>query len=190
MSAIAIIPARGGSRRIPRKNIRSFFGQPIMVYSIAAADLSGLFSDIVVSTDDDEIAAIANGAGAAVVRRPIELAVDSVGTQSVARHALQQMRGEYDYACVIYPCAPLMIVEDLHLGYERLRKGPAPFVYTVGPNWQDAGQWYWGRVDDYLAGTSLDQSDLFLLPAARTCDINTEEDWVRAEQLYEALRCQ
>jgi CMP-N-acetylneuraminic acid synthetase len=187
VTSIAIIPARGGSRRIPRKNIREFFGKPIIAYSIDTAARSGLFHDIIVSTDDTEIAAIANAHSAAVLNRPAWLAEDSIGTQRVAQHVLQHVRAEYDYACVIYPCAPLMTTEDLHEGYERLRNGKAPYVYTVGPDWQDAGQWYWGRVEDFVTGTSLDQADLYLLPAGRTCDINTEEDWVRAEQLYEVM---
>lgn len=190
MSAICIIPARGGSRRIPGKNIRDFRGKPILAYSIETALKTKLFGEVVVSTDDQRIEEVARSYGAWVTRRPAYLAVDYVGTQAVAAYTLRSLACNEDYCCVIYPCAPLMTVEDLHLGLEKLKTSQAPYCYTVGPDWQDAGQWYWGRTVDFTMGTSLDQGALYRLPAARTCDINVEADWLRAEQLYDAIHAE
>jgi N-acylneuraminate cytidylyltransferase len=183
VSAIAIIPARGGSTRIRGKNIRDFLGKPIITYPITTAISSGLFSAVWVSTDSDDIASVVRRFGAGIIDRPHALARNDVGTQAVMAHALRAL-GHYDYACCIYATAPLMTVDDLHGGYERLRKGGAPYVYSVGPDFIDAGQWYWGRTLDFLAGVPLDQAELYVLPADRVCDINTEEDWMRAEKLY------
>jgi pseudaminic acid cytidylyltransferase len=187
VNAICIIPARGGSRRIEHKNIRDFRGKPIIAYSIEAAIATRLFGEVIVSTDDARIEAVARSCGAWVARRPAYLAVDYVGTQAVAAYTLRSMACDEEYCCVIYPTAPLMTVEDLHLGFEQLRTSQAPYVYAVGPDWKDAGQWYWGRTLDFTSGTSLDQAALYRLPAARTCDINVEADWLRAEQLYGAM---
>src|SRR6266576_5651349 len=93
MSAVAIITARGGSKRIPRKNVRPFLGRPIIAYSIEAALGSGLFDEVMVSTDDDEIAAIAAGCGAAVpFRRSPEAADDFATTADVLREVLGEYR--------------------------------------------------------------------------------------------------
>ena len=109
MSAIAIIPARGGSRRIPRKNIRPFFGTPMIGYSILAARDSGLFHEIYVSTEDSEIARVAWQLRAKLHPRSPDLSEDAVGTQEVMRNALLELYpGEGtrpDFACCIYPCA-------------------------------------------------------------------------------------
>ena len=92
---IAVIPARGGSKRIPRKNIRAFAGKPIIAYSIAAARECGLFDRIIVSTDDEEIAAVARAFGAETpFRRPPELSDDHTGTDPVTAHALTWLADE------------------------------------------------------------------------------------------------
>src|SRR5688572_27060303 len=108
---VAIIPARGGSTRILRKNIRMFHGKPIIAYSIAAAKESKLFGRIVVSTEDGEIGRMAEGYGATWYPRGLELTVDEVGTQEVARDVLAWLVEQNDipeYACCIYATAPLM----------------------------------------------------------------------------------
>lgn len=193
MSIIAVIPARGGSRRIPMKNIRLFHGRPILDYSITTAKAAGLFSRIYVSTDSPAISSVAYRAGADVIWRPDRLAVDSVGTQAVARDVVERVTADHltidppKYVCCIYATAPLMNYMDLIRGYALLRSSRAPFVYPVGADWQDAGQWYWGTAQDFLEGTPLDQAQLYRLPAERVCDINTEDDWTRAEQLYDNM---
>lgn len=193
MSLVAIIPARGGSRRISGKNIRLFHGKPIIEYSIAAAKAAGFFSRIYVSTDSPAISSVAYRAGADVLWRPDNLAKDNVGTQAVMADALSKIVSDHltidppAYACCIYATAPLMHHMDLISGYYQLRDSGTPYVHPVGPNWQDAGQWYWGETPAFISGVSLDQAMLDPLPAERVCDINTEEDWARAEQLYANL---
>jgi len=123
---IAIIPARGGSKRIPGKNIKLFHGKPIIAYSIEAAKASGLFDLILVSTDSDEIAEVAAHYGASVHRRPAELADDHTGTQAVMREALLAIHKPagphfaYDLACCIYATAPMMTPADLEAGLMAL----------------------------------------------------------------------
>jgi N-acylneuraminate cytidylyltransferase len=190
VTCVAIIPARGGSQRIPLKNIRLFHGKPIIDYSIKAAQDSGLFQRVFVSTDHVGISSVAYRAGADVLWRPDSLAKDSVGTQAVMADALSTVMRDWIavkppvYACCIYATAPLMTSLDLIHGYAHLRALDVPYVYTTGPDWQDAGQWYWGTVRAFLDGVSLDQARFYSLREARVCDINTEDDWQRAEQLY------
>lgn len=132
---LAVIPARGGSKRIPRKNIKDFFGQPMLAWSIAAARDSGCFDRIVVSTDDAEIAAVAraNGAETPFVRPP-ELADDHTPTIPVIAHAIQWYldRGEViDAACCIYATAPFVRAEDLRAGAERLKQRQADYAFAA-----------------------------------------------------------
>ncbi|MGB1299331.1 MAG: pseudaminic acid cytidylyltransferase [Psychrobium sp.] len=121
---IAIIPARGGSKRIPRKNIKDFCGKPIIAYSIETALESDLFDKVIVSTDDEEIAEVAREYGAEVpFMRPKELADDYTGTTAVVRHALEwylEQGVEFEYACLIYATAPLLKLEYLIEGFKML----------------------------------------------------------------------
>lgn len=124
MKKLCIIPARGGSKRIPRKNIKFFLGKPVVSYSIEAAKNTGLFDEIMVSTDDMEIAQIAKEIGAEVpFMRSSENARDLSTTAEVLVEVLQQYkeRGQhFDYVCCIYPVAPLVSFERIMLGFERL----------------------------------------------------------------------
>lgn len=117
---IAIIPARGGSKRIPRKNIRNFCGKPMIAWSIGAAQASGLFERILVSTDDAEIRDISISLGAeAPFQRPPELANDQAGTLPVVRHAVSWLLNNgssFTHACCIYATAPFLDSEDLSRG--------------------------------------------------------------------------
>lgn len=121
---IAIIPARGGSKRIPRKNIREFCGKPMIAWPIAAAARSGLFDRIVVSTDDEEIAQVAREAGAETpFMRPAELADDHTGTTDVVLHALKWASDaglEVDAACCIYATAAFVAPDDLAAAYRLI----------------------------------------------------------------------
>ena len=122
MSNVAIIPARGGSKRIPRKNLLPFDGVPMIVRSIRTALESGLFDQVVVSTDDGEIADVARAHGAQVpFLRPAELADDFTGTAAVIVHALQQLPA-FDYACCVYATAPLLQARYLRQGIELLEQ--------------------------------------------------------------------
>ncbi len=135
MSNIAIIPARGGSKRIPRKNIRPFLGKPIMAYSIETALRSQLFSEVMVSTDDEEIAAIAGQYGATVpfLRSP-HTAGDHAGTTEVllevlAGYADRGMR--FEHGCCIYPTAPFVTTELLHACWQLLLERGFDSVFPV-----------------------------------------------------------
>lgn len=132
---IAVIPARGGSKRIPRKNIKLFRGRPMLAWSVAKALESGLFDQVVVSTDDDEIADVALSAGAAVpFRRPPELANDQTPTVPAIAHAVsacQALGWTVNVACCIYPCSPFVQVSDLVRAHTLLTERGADYVYPV-----------------------------------------------------------
>lgn len=220
---IAIIPARGGSKRIPRKNIKSFYGKPIIAWSIEAAKTSGLFEHIIISTDDEEIAEVARNYGATVpFMRPEALSNDFAGTTEVIAHATQwalDQGFDVDAVCCIYATAPFIQTTDIKQGLDILESGAWDYVFTVTdfaapifrsfkqtaeggiemffpehfttrsqdlPNaLHDAGQFYWGRPDAWIEGKRVfDQySKSILIPRWRVQDIDTQEDWVRAEIL-------
>lgn len=225
MSNVAIIPARGGSKRIPRKNLLPFDGVPMIVRSIRTSLASGLFDQVVVSTDDAEIADVARAHGAQVpFLRPADLADDFTGTAAVIVHALQQLPA-YDYACCVYATAPLLQARYLRQGIELLEQhmdksfafsvcsfgfpvqraltldgqGALSALYPEFRNtrsqdlpeaFQDAGQFYWGRTEAWLRGEVLysPASLPVILPRHLVQDIDTLEDWKRAEYLYAALK--
>ncbi|MFJ2686561.1 pseudaminic acid cytidylyltransferase [Pseudomonas sp. NPDC087342] len=227
MNNVAIIPARGGSKRVPRKNLKPFDGVPMIARSIKTALDSGLFAKVVVSTDDEEIADLARACGAQVpFMRPAALADDFTGTAAVIVHALQALQDqEFDFACCIYATAPLLQTRFLQQGVELLERHPdKSFAFSVcdfgfpvqraltlddqgaltalypefretrsqdlPPAYQDAGQFYWGRTDAWLRGDVLysPQSLPVILPRYLVQDIDTPEDWKRAEYLYAALK--
>lgn len=132
---VAIIPARGGSKRIPRKNIREFCGKPMIAWSIGVAKESGLFDCIAVSTDDDEIAQIAKQWGADVpFRRPADLADDHTGTTQVIAHAAQWSRDQgWDVSavCCIYATAPFINVADIQRGMLALETGKWQYTFAA-----------------------------------------------------------
>ncbi len=135
MSIVAIIPARGGSKRIPNKNIRSFVDQPIISYSIKAAQETNLFDRIIVSTDSEEIAEVAKTCGAEVpFIRPAELADDFTGTVPVLLHALDWLNEHgfaTDYFCCIYATAPFVQPEHIIEGFNLLKKRNAVTAFSV-----------------------------------------------------------
>lgn len=227
MSSVAIIPARGGSKRIPRKNLKLFDGVPMIVRSIETALTSRLFDEVVVSTDDEEIADMAQAHGAQVpFMRPASLADDFTGTAAVIAHALTELHERsFDFACCIYATAPLLQGRFLRQGYEALRTHPdKSYAFSVTgfgfpvqraltldeqgaltplypqfrdtrsqdlpEAFQDAGQFYWGRREAWLRGDVLfsPKSLPVVLPRHLVQDIDTPEDWKRAEYLYAALK--
>ncbi|NHW98834.1 pseudaminic acid cytidylyltransferase [Pseudomonas koreensis] len=225
MNSVAIIPARGGSKRIPRKNLLAFDGVPMIVRSIRTALHSGLFEQVVVSTDDADIAELALAHGAQVpFLRPAELADDFTGTAAVIEHALQQLPA-FDYACCVYATAPLLQARFLRQGFELLQQHPdKAFAFSVcsfgfpvqraltvdgqgaltalypefrntrsqdlPEAFQDAGQFYWGRREAWLRGDVLysPASLPVIVPRHLVQDIDTPQDWKRAEYLYAALK--
>jgi N-acylneuraminate cytidylyltransferase len=137
MGNLAIIPARGGSKRIPRKNCKNFLGKPIIAYSIEVALNSGLFEEIMVSTDDREIAEIAQKYGAKVpFMRSAENSNDFATTIDVIEEVLTQYQNRnrhFDNVCCIYPTAPLAHVEDLKKGLQLLTDSHLDSVFPVTP---------------------------------------------------------
>jgi pseudaminic acid cytidylyltransferase len=172
---VAIIPARGGSRRVPRKNVRDFHGRPIIAYSIEAAKASGLFERVIVSTDDKEIAEVSRFFGAAVF--PREWDNGDRGTQEVTAEVLR-WTGDVDRACCIYATAPMLLPGDLCMGLASLREHPYAYV---------PGLYYWGRTDAFLSGVPLSEGVEVQFPAGRYIDINTPEDFEKAERMYAEL---
>ena len=224
---LAVIPARGGSKRIPRKNLKPFHGRPIIAYSIEAALRSGLFDRVIVSTDDDEIAAVAERFGAqAPFRRPPELSNDHAGTNAVVRHSQQWLASEGTPAhevCCLYATAPFVTPEDLrgahallgpgvdfvftatHFDFpvqRALVRGPDGLVAPMFPEWigtrsqdltpalHDAGQFYWGHPQAFeLHDVAFNARALaYELPSYRVQDIDTPDDWARAEGLYKVQK--
>jgi pseudaminic acid cytidylyltransferase len=132
---IAIIPARGGSKRIPKKNIKEFCGKPMIAWSIELAISSELFDDVIVSTDDDDIADVAKLYGAKVpFKRPVHLSDDLTPTVPVIAHAI----GEHlltdttiKFVCCIYPCSPFILINDLEASIKIMKERGANFIYPV-----------------------------------------------------------
>jgi pseudaminic acid cytidylyltransferase len=148
MKKIAIIPARGGSKRIPRKNIKEFLGKPIIAYSIQAALLSNLFDEVMVSTDDPEIANIAKDYGAKVpFTRSAKNSDDYATTSDVITEVIEEYHNQgllYEFACCIYPTAPLMKAQDLVNGFSKLNNSDynavLPVVEYSYPIWRGLKQ--------------------------------------------------
>lgn len=194
-SCVAIIPARGGSQRIPEKNIKLFHGKPIIAYSIETALASGLFDQVIVSTDSQKIADIAEMYGATVMMRNALYSQDDVGTQDVARHVLDKITKnghKFDYACVIYATAPMMTTTDLQVASFTLwQDADMNFVMSIGnAPLADAGQFYFGKSDAFGVHPLIAERNtaMRLIPKHRVCDINTMEDWERAEKMYLAWK--
>jgi len=134
MKKIAIIPARGGSKRLPRKNIIDFCGRPVIAYSIDAARGCGLFDRVMVSTEDSEIADISKAFGAEVIMRPVELASDTASVVDVCLQALDSENSQgrsYDILCCLYATAPLRSADDIKNTVELVASGESDFAMAV-----------------------------------------------------------
>ena len=227
MTTVALLPARGGSKRIPRKNVREFAGVPILGRTIRIVEEAGLFDRIIVSTDDDGIALVARDFGAEVVERSSDLADDYTGLLGVVQGELGHILGSQDrndvVACVL-PTAVLMAQADLSSAVVRIREGENDFVVAVGrfsypiqralrmqtsgqlemawpenyftrsqdlePMFHDAGQFYVGTVNTWLHRRTMFEKGTHGLQIAdlRVLDIDTNEDWIRAERMWETLK--
>lgn len=132
---IAVIPARGGSKRIPGKNIKDFCGKPMIAWSIKVAQESKLFDRIIVSTDNEKIARIALDSGAEIpFKRPVDLADDLTQTVPVVGHAIAsciKLGWNIEFACCVYPCNPFLQVDDLVKAHKLVINRKTDFVYPV-----------------------------------------------------------
>jgi len=224
---IAVIPARGGSKRIPRKNIKAFGSKPMITYAINAAQNSGLFDHVLVSTDDAEIASIANAWGAETpFVRPADLANDFTATVPVIAHAIQACEAlgwSFDNVCCIYPGVPFIEVEDLQEAFKYHEASSVDYCFPVAefpsaiqralkrnsdgvmqpfypefqltrtqdlePAYFDAGQFYWGNKRAWLNNPRIHSSGIgYQIPSWRVVDIDTPDDWERAELLAMAIK--
>lgn len=224
---LAVIPARGGSKRIPRKNIKSFCGKPMIAWSIEAALQSACFDQIVVTTDDAEIADVARQCGAQVpFLRPAALSDDHTGTTAVIAHAINWFAEQGQppgQVCCLYATAPFVAAEDLRTGLKALTESGADYAFSVtsyafpiqrairitpdsrvemfNPEhfatrsqdleeaYHDAGQFYWGKANAWQQGNIIfsPASAPVMMPRHRVQDIDTPEDWLRAEWLFKAM---
>ncbi len=225
---LAVIPARGGSKRIPGKNIREFCGKPMIAWSIEAALKSDCFDRVIVSTDSKEIAEISSQHGADVpFFRPPSLSDDRTGTLPVMAHAVKSLIGaaqeKESLVCCIYATAPFVSPGDIVQGHNSLIGAEADYAFSVTTYpypiqrslrmtstgrvemfwpehfharsqdleeaWHDAGQFYWGRAEAWARQLSLfsRRSIPIALPRYRVQDIDSEEDWTRAEYMFRAL---
>lgn len=227
---LAVIPARGGSKRIPRKNIKPFCGKPMIAWSIEAALQSGCFGQVVVSTDDAEIAEVARQHGAQVpFMRPAELSDDHTGTTAVIAHAINWFAAQGQtpaQVCCLYATAPFVSADDLRRGLAVLTETGSQYAFSVTSYafpiqrairitptgrvemfnaehfttrsqdleeaYHDAGQFYWGRADAWLQRRMIfsPAAAPVMLPRHRVQDIDTPEDWTRAEWMFKALQAQ
>jgi pseudaminic acid cytidylyltransferase len=223
---VAIIPARGGSKRIPRKNIREFAGKPMIAHAVLTAKASELFDKVIVSTDDLEIAEVSRTWGAEIpFIRPDELADDHTPTVPVVAHAIENCQvpvSAIHAVCCIYPCVPMLRVEDLQIALRMLAEKKLDYVFPVvafpsaiqralrlspdgtvspfydsnvntrtqdlEPAFYDAGQFYWGTPSAWLSGKPVHSHGYGIeTPAWRSVDIDTPDDWCRAELMYKVL---
>ncbi|MCG7530100.1 pseudaminic acid cytidylyltransferase [Psychrobium sp. MM17-31] len=224
---IAIIPARGGSKRIPRKNIKDFCGKPIIAYSIETALESGLFDKVIVSTDDEEIAEVARKYGAECpFMRPKELADDFIGTNAVVKHTVEWYKScniTISNVCLIYATSPLLTKETLQTAQQQYNNSDCDIVFCAVeydfPIWRalkpssngnvtpifeqsinkrsqdlpqaihDAGQFYWGKPNAFKLDSSIfnEKCTPYLIPSFRAQDIDTLNDWKKAELAYRLI---
>ncbi len=224
---LAVIPARGGSKRIPRKNIKPFAGKAMIAYAIEAALASGAFDHVVVSTDDAEIADVARASGAEIpFMRPAALSDDYTPTVPVIAHAIGACEAAgivVRHTCCIYPGVPMLDPADLRAGLDILLAGGTDYVFPVAPfpaaiqralkreddgttrpfypdhaatrtqdlepGFYDAGQFYWGRRDAWMEGLNIHRHGrTIVLPEWRVVDIDTPDDWIRAEIMFGAIQ--
>lgn len=220
---VLILPARGGSKRIPRKNVRPFAGRPAIGWPLTAAQDSGLFARLIVTTDDVEIADIARAFGAEVpFVRGADLSDDHAGTTEVIRDAVTRLDLPPETpVCCLYPTAFFVTADDLSAGFAALRDG-ATWALSLGKYrtpiqrayrkdgtrvaafdadqmpkrsqdleeaFFDAGQFYWARARTWTDPDARvwDGAAAVVLPDDRCIDVDTPDDWTRAERLAEMM---
>ena len=225
---LCIIPARGGSKRIPRKNIKEFCGQAMIGYSIEAAITSQCFDKVIVSTDDQEIAEIAKSFGAEVpFIRPDELANDHAATIPVVKHAIEWFDDQGQFptdVCCLYATAPFIQSQTISKAFQQLQESESDYCFSVTSfafpiqrsikitqdnkvdmfypenfnvrsqdleeAYHDAGQFYWGKAQAFKDELPIfsETASPYILPRYLVQDIDTTEDWIRAEAMHRVLQ--
>jgi pseudaminic acid cytidylyltransferase len=222
----AIIPARGGSQRIKKKNIKKFYSKPILYWTIKALKQSRLFSKIILTTDDNQIKKTGEQLGFDyIISRPSNLADNYTPTKPVVEHAIRVLKKKFKikYACCVYPCNPFLNSLDLKKSFNILKKNKNKFVFPITEymhpvqrafklakkniliffskkyeltrtqdlvkSYHDAGQFYWGSVNNWLSKKKMHSNGIGLpIPKWRVVDIDNLQDWKRAELLFKILK--
>jgi len=223
---IAIIPARSGSKRIKKKNIKIFFSKPMIVWVIEKLKKSNFFDKIVVSSDSDKILNIVKKTNSIfTIKRPKNLSGDQIGIQPVIKHAIKKLKKDnynFQYVCCIYPCNPFLNIVDLKKSFKRFRNNKKKFLFSIAQyshpieraiklkndfstssyfrrnfykrtqdlkkSYYDAGQFCWGTTKLWEKNNNIHNLAVgFEVPSWRVVDIDTIDDWKRAELLFEIL---
>ena len=224
---LCVIPARGGSKRIPRKNIKEFNGKPIIAYSIEAALKCSCFDQVIVSSDDAVFAEVAKSFGASVpFMRPDELANDYASTIPVVKHAIEWFDDQVQApseVCCLYATAPFVRASTIRKAYEQMQSTQADYCFTatsfafpiqraikvtaenrvemfypeyletrsqdLEESYHDAGQFYWGKAEAFKQQRSIFSKSAtpYILPRYLVQDIDTLEDWEKAELMYKII---
>ena len=224
---IAIIPARGGSKRIKNKNIKNFLSKPILYWTLKALKKSNLFNRIIVSTDSLKIKKMSLKLGVdEIINRPKNLSDDITPTKPVIEHAIKNMKfkdhKKVKFICCIYPCNPFLSPNDLKNSFKMLKKNLKNFVFPVTEyphpiqrafkfkknnkiiffnkkneltrtqdlikSFHDVGQFYWGTKDNWLSKNKIHSCSIGLVISKwRSVDIDTNDDWEKAELLFKTL---
>ena len=181
---VGIVLARGGSRRVPRKNIKPLAGVPLIGWTLDAARLAASLEMIVVSSDDDEILAVAEEYGATAVKRPAALAADDTPCYDAMFHALDMFPSSH--VALLQPTSPLRVAADIDGCAALVRRGAVSAVSVCEGSIEPNGAVYIARTDWVRATRLFDDPTLtrrFVMPSERSVDIDTEADFVRAERL-------
>ena len=225
---ICVIPARGGSKRIPRKNIKNFNGKPIIAYSIETALASSCIDQVIVSTDDQKISEVAKKYGAQVpFIRPKKFSTDHMTTLPVVSHAIEWMEAHgnpINAVCCLYATAPFVQTETISDAYEKFKDVNADFCFSITSfpfpiqralkisksnkvdmfqpehlntrsqdleeAYHDAGQFYWGTKQAFRSNAAILSGVVipYVLPRHLVQDIDTLEDWKRAEIMHKVMQ--
>ena len=224
---IAIIPARGGSKRIKNKNIKNFFSKPILYLTLKTLKKSNLFDRIIVSTDNAKIKKKSLELGVdEIINRPKNLSDDTTPTKPVIKHAIKKMKfknkEKVKFICCVYSCNPFLNSRDLKKSLKILKKNSQNFVFPVTEyphpiqralklkennklvffnkknelkktqdfikSFHDVGQFYWGTKDNWLSKNKIHSCSIGLVISKwRSVDIDTNDDWKKAELLFKTL---
>lgn len=188
MKVLGVIPARGGSKRVPGKNLRPLNGKPLIQWTIEAAHAATKLTTLVVSTEDMEIGAVAASLGAYVIRRPDDLAGDDITSDAVVKHAIEWMDGDtYDIVVCLHPTNPIRDPRHVDRAVETLRDSDAPSLASV----EYRKRSYVHNAAIYAVKTPFktlycDQTIPFLMDRRHSVDIDTEDDFRIAEILLNA----